>query len=139
MVYDWIKIRLEARHAARSSADGPPCTLVCTFLGAEQMLTLGGPPASRIHHEGYDEALRRAAARRGREHTFRPTPVSVFFGEPDVTVPDPYFGGKGPERTGCNFCGGCMVGCKPGAKNTLDKNYLYLVSGTTRAPARSAR
>ena len=73
-----------------------------------------------------DEALRRAAARRGREHTFRPTPCSVFFGEPDVTVPDPYFGGEGPPRTGCNFCGGCMVGCKPGAKNTLDKNYLYL-------------
>ncbi len=73
-----------------------------------------------------DESLRRAAARRGREHTFRPTDVSIFFGEPEVTVPDPYFDGDGPPRTGCTFCGGCMVGCKPGAKNTLDKNYLFL-------------
>jgi cholesterol oxidase len=73
-----------------------------------------------------DEALKRAAARRQREHTFSPTPVSVFFGEPDVEVADPYFDGDGPPRVGCNFCGGCMVGCRPGAKNTLDKNYLYL-------------
>lgn len=73
-----------------------------------------------------DEALRRAAARRGREASFRTTPVAVYFGEPDVTVPDPYFDGRGPARTGCTFCGGCMVGCRPGAKNTLDKNYLYL-------------
>jgi len=73
-----------------------------------------------------DEALRRAAARRGREDSFTNTPVGIYFGEPDVTVPDPYFGGEGPERTGCTFCGGCMIGCRPGAKNTLDKNYLYL-------------
>ncbi|MCU0233591.1 MAG: GMC oxidoreductase [Thermoanaerobaculales bacterium] len=73
-----------------------------------------------------DEALRRAAARRGREHSFRNTPVGIYFGSPDVTVPDPYFDGAGPPRTGCTFCGGCMVGCRPGAKNTLDKNYLYL-------------
>jgi len=73
-----------------------------------------------------DEALRRAAARRGKEDTFRNTPVAIYFGDPDVTVPDPYFDGEGPERTGCTFCGGCMVGCRNGAKNTLDKNYLYL-------------
>ena len=73
-----------------------------------------------------DEALRRAAARRGREDTFRNTPVAIYFGDPDVTVPDPYFDGEGPERTGCTFCGACMVGCRNGAKNTLDKNYLYL-------------
>ena len=39
---------------------------------------------------------------------------------------DPYFGGEGPDRTGCNRCGGCMVGCRHGAKNTLDRNYLWL-------------
>ena len=73
-----------------------------------------------------DEALRRVAGHRGLDHTFRRTPVSIYFGEPDTEVADPYFGGDGPPRTGCNFCGGCMVGCRPGAKNTLDKNYLYL-------------
>ena len=51
--------------------------------------------------------------------------VSVFFGEPGETVPDPYFGGEGPDRTGCVRCGGCMVGCRHGAKNTLMKNYLF--------------
>jgi cholesterol oxidase len=58
--------------------------------------------------------------------TFQPTPVGTFFGESGKTVPDPYFGGEGPDRTGCNQCGGCMVGCRHGAKNTLVKNYLYL-------------
>jgi cholesterol oxidase len=55
--------------------------------------------------------------------------VGIFFGTPDKTVPDPYFDGKGPDRTGCTFCGSCMVGCPVGAKNTLDKNYLYLAEG----------
>jgi cholesterol oxidase len=72
-----------------------------------------------------DEKVREIAAELGHGETHRPTEVGVFFGTEDVTVPDPYFGGKGPERTGCNFCGGCMVGCRYNAKNTLDKNYLY--------------
>jgi cholesterol oxidase len=53
------------------------------------------------------------------------TTVGVYFGKAGVTVNDPYFGGEGPERTGCNMCGGCMVGCRHNAKNSLDKNYLY--------------
>ncbi|NOZ95787.1 MAG: GMC family oxidoreductase [Acidobacteria bacterium] len=72
-----------------------------------------------------DELLRRTAAEYGREESFAPSPVGVFFGEEGCTVPDPYFGGEGPERTGCNFCGGCFIGCRVGAKNTLDRNYLY--------------
>jgi cholesterol oxidase len=76
-----------------------------------------------------DDALRHAAERRGRGHTFRPTTVSIFFGEPEQEVEDPYFGGAGPRRVGCSFCGGCMVGCRYGAKNTLDRNYLYLAEG----------
>jgi len=61
----------------------------------------------------------------GVEGTFRRTPVGVFFGKAGTKVPDPYFGGEGPERTGCTFCGACMVGCREGAKNTLLKNYLW--------------
>ncbi len=56
----------------------------------------------------------------------KPTDVAVFFGEPGATVPDPYFGGEGPARSGCRLCGGCMTGCRYNAKNTLDRNYLYL-------------
>ena len=75
-----------------------------------------------------DEKLNEIAEEFGYGETFRPTEVGVFFGKPDEegrTFPDPYFGGEGPERTTCNFCGGCMVGCRYNAKNTLVKNYLY--------------
>jgi len=72
-----------------------------------------------------DHHLRQIAAELGQEHTFSPTPMAIFFGEPGENVPDPYFGGAGPERAGCIHCGGCMVGCRHNAKNTLDKNYLY--------------
>lgn len=73
-----------------------------------------------------DLALQKLSSELGKEDLFQPTNVAVYFGEPDKTVPDPYFNGEGPERTGCNFCGGCMIGCQYNAKNTLDKNYLYL-------------
>lgn len=73
-----------------------------------------------------DNVMRAVADRMGVSNTFRPTPVGVFFGEPGVEVDDPYFGGAGPRRAGCVFNGRCMVGCRHNAKNTLDKNYLYL-------------
>ena len=47
---------------------------------------------------------------RGKD-TFHVNDVGIFFGKPDVTVADPYFNGEGPERTGCTFCGSCMIGC----------------------------
>jgi len=72
-----------------------------------------------------DETCKEIAESLGYGRTFEPLPVGVFFGEEDKTVADPFFGGEGPERTGCNFCGGCMVGCRYNAKNTLVKNYLY--------------
>jgi cholesterol oxidase len=72
-----------------------------------------------------DEILLEIAAERNVADTFRPTEVGVFFGEENKLVSDPYFNGEGPARMGCNFCGGCMVGCRYNAKNTLPKNYLY--------------
>ena len=73
-----------------------------------------------------DLALKKLSDDLGKTEYFEPTQVAVFFGDAEKTVPDPYFAGKGPERAGCNFCGGCMTGCRYHAKNTLDKNYLYL-------------
>ena len=76
--------------------------------------------------ENGDKTLQTLAKQMAKESAFEPTRVAVFFGEPEKTVPDPYFNGKGPDRSGCTYCGGCMVGCRFNAKNTLDKNYLYL-------------
>ncbi len=84
-----------------------------------------------------DELMREVAGDMGVGDTFRRTPVGVLFGErPDESVPDPFFGGVGPARSTCNRCGGCMVGCRFGAKNTMTKNYLYLAeqAGARVAP-----
>jgi cholesterol oxidase len=84
-----------------------------------------------------DEVLREIGRDLGRPAgDFRRSPVAVYFGKAEETVPDPYFGGEGPERTGCSQCGGCMIGCRHGAKNTLDKNYLWLAErrGVTVEP-----
>lgn len=75
-----------------------------------------------------DRILKKVAGELGREDTFRPVEVGVFFSDPGQEgrlTPDPYFGGQGPDRAGCIYCGGCMVGCRHGAKNTLEKNYLW--------------
>ena len=89
---------------------------------AEQMLGLTEAEADTPS----DQVLRDLAVRMGVEETFRPTPVGVFLGEPGVEVADPFFGGAGPDRSGCLRCGACMTGCRHGAKNSIDLNYLYL-------------
>jgi cholesterol oxidase len=72
-----------------------------------------------------DQLLREFGEEIGAHETYAKTRVGIYFGEPGVTVPDPYFGGEGPQRAGCIACGRCMVGCPHNAKNTLVKNYLW--------------
>jgi cholesterol oxidase len=96
------------------------------FEAAERML---GVVENRVFGPA-DRILQRAADEIGVGGTFYRTRVGVFQapeGEaPGTTHADPYFGGKGPDRATCIACGGCMMGCRFNAKNTLDKNYLYL-------------
>jgi cholesterol oxidase len=91
------------------------------FAEAQRMLGVVQNP----HDDPADQLLRELGEELGVGDTYKKTPVGIYFGEPGETVPDPYFGGEGPDRTGCMLCGRCMVGCVHGAKNTLVKNYLY--------------
>jgi len=95
------------------------------YAEAERML---GVTENKLLGEA-DLRLKRMAELQG-VGTFYPARVATFFapnGEAGgKTYPDPYFQGEGPPRTTCVGCGGCMMGCKHNAKNTLDKNYLYL-------------
>lgn len=84
---------------------------------------LGGRPIPQMQEA--EVALKKLCQEMNREESFHLTDVAVYFGEEGKTVDDPYFSGEGPSRTGCLSCGACMIGCPHGAKNTLDKNYLY--------------
>ena len=68
-----------------------------------------------------EDVVREVARRLGVEETFRRTVVAVDF-----------------DR--CVQCGGCMVGCRYEAKNTLDRNYLRLAEegGAVVHPEREA-
>ena len=73
-----------------------------------------------------DYILKKTAEKINKSDSFSTVDVGIFFDKSGEKVKDPYFDGKGPDRNGCVLCGGCMVGCRYNAKNTLDKNYLYL-------------
>jgi cholesterol oxidase len=92
------------------------------YAEAQRMLGVVQNP----HEDPAGQLLRELGEELGVGDTYKRTPVGIYFGEPGRTVSDPFFGGEGPDRTGCHLCGRCMVGCVHGAKNTLVKNYLYL-------------
>lgn len=106
------------------------------YAVAERMLGVVEHP----HRTAADEVFHRVAESMGAADTFHPARVGVYFGEPGVTVADPYFDGEGPARTGCISCGKCMLGCRYNAKNTLPKNYLWLAErlGVQIIPERTA-
>lgn len=91
------------------------------YRTAEQML--GVTPYDADTPAG--DLLRAYAHANGLADKHTRSNVAVFLGEPGKTVPDPYFAGDGPDRTGCTRCGSCLIGCRYDAKNTLDKNYLW--------------
>ncbi|MDF1762724.1 MAG: GMC oxidoreductase [Oleibacter sp.] len=91
------------------------------FITAKNMLGISDNPYRGIQ----DEWLQQAAKKVGAGDSFGSVPQSIYFGDPKEKEQDPYFDGKGPLRTGCNQCGRCYTGCAFGAKNSLDKNYLY--------------
>ena len=94
------------------------------YAEAQRMLGV----VANEHEDPADQLLRELGEELGVGDTYKKTPVGIFFGGEGgagITVPDPFFGGEGPERTGCRLCGRCMVGCPYGAKNTLVKNYLH--------------
>jgi cholesterol oxidase len=91
------------------------------YATASHMLGVADNP----YRGNQDQWLEQTAARMGASASFGATPQGIFFGNPDRPTPDPFFGGKGPERTGCVRCARCFSGCAYGAKNTLDKNYLF--------------
>jgi cholesterol oxidase len=71
-----------------------------------------------------DLALEAVSKEMNAHNTFESVYVGVNIdgGEQES---DPYFNGLGPLRKSCTECGGCMVGCRENAKNTLDRNYLW--------------
>jgi cholesterol oxidase len=105
------------------------------YAEAQRMLGVVENP----HDDPADQLLRELGEELGVADTYKHTPVGIYFGTPGETVADPYFGGEGPDRTGCHMCGRCMVGCVHGAKNTLVKNYLWLAErlGAVISPERT--
>jgi cholesterol oxidase len=90
------------------------------FATAKRMLGVTNNP----YRSEQDRLLEQTAASLGVSGTFGSVPNAICF-ETSAGA-DPYFHGSGPARNACIQCGGCLTGCEYNAKNSLDKNYLYL-------------
>lgn len=110
--------------------------LAAPYDRASKMLGVSTNP----DHGKMDEWLQATAQAMGVADSFGPVDQGIYFGKAGQTVPDPFFDGAGPDRTGCTRCGRCLTGCAEGAKNSLDKNYLHLaeVKGAQILPERKA-
>jgi cholesterol oxidase len=91
------------------------------YRRARQMLGVADNPYQGLQ----DQWLQQTAAALGVAQSYGPVPQGIYFG-PEAPAQDPYFDGRGPQRSGCNRCGSCISGCPQGAKNSLDLNYLHL-------------
>lgn len=91
------------------------------YVIAKQMLGATQNP----HQSISDDVMHTLATQLGTEKSFTRTEVAVFFGNKtskdikQTTAQD-------QTMEPCCLCGGCMLGCRYNAKNTLDKNYLHL-------------
>jgi len=78
----------------------------------------------KYNHLNCEDLVLEEISREMNAHdTFETVNVAVNLEGEDDT--DPYFNSLGPLRRKCTECGGCMVGCRENAKNTLDRNYLW--------------
>ena len=98
---------------------------------------LGRKKYSKLNVE--DKLLEEVSKDMNAHETFETVHVGVNLEKPEQES-DPYFDGMGPLRKGCIECGGCMVGCRENAKNTLDRNYLWFAEklGTEIIPETKA-
>ncbi|NMY40919.1 FAD-binding protein [Pseudomonas sp. WS 5013] len=106
---------------AWAALDDWQASLAAHSQRARQMLGVADNP----YQGQQDHWLQRTATALGVAQSYAPVPQGIYFGPPQA-LPDPYFAGRGPQRSGCNRCGSCISGCPQGAKNSLDLNYLYL-------------
>lgn len=95
------------------------------------LFMLGSEKYTKENEE--DRVLKEVAEEMKRGDTYNKVDyVGVHLGNPNKES-DPYFNGLGPLRRGCIECAGCMIGCRHNAKNTLDKNYLWLAENVFQA------
>lgn len=122
----WASVMLEPKQkfydALRESGLGDDWKqqLAPCFKRAKRMLGVTPNPYSSIQ----DDWLEQTANRMGT--TTQPITNAILFEHKNQNAGDPFFNGAGPPRSACEACGGCVSGCPHNAKNSLDKNYLYL-------------